>query len=70
MTKRRLPLLDEDERHEEDQRVTASLAGLAITLFLLVSSLFIVQKLMWVSALQDCLMAGHRNCIPLDLDRR
>lgn len=44
------------------QRQTASLAGVAVILILLVGGLFLVQQLRAASTIEDCLMAGRRNC--------
>ena len=59
----------EQKRHwlvEPDQdaatRQTASLAGVAITLLLLVIGLFLVRELHHKSIIEDCLMAGRRQC--------
>jgi hypothetical protein len=51
---------DTDDRTA--QRQTASLAGIAVILLLLVGGLFLVQQLRSASMIQDCLMAGRRNC--------
>lgn len=50
------------EEQEAANRQTASLAGVAITLLLLVLGLFLVRELHAQSAIQDCLMAGRSNC--------
>jgi uncharacterized membrane protein len=50
------------EEQEAANRQTASLAGVAITLLLLVIGLFLVRALHTQSALEDCLMAGRSNC--------
>lgn len=52
--------IDEDE--EAADRQTASLAGVAVTLLLLVVGLFLVRELHAKSALEDCLMAGRLHC--------
>ena len=53
-------------RNAEDQaaanRQTASLAGVAVTLLLLVVGLFLVRALHRQTVIQDCLMAGRSNC--------
>ena len=51
---------DDDDRNA--RRQTASLAGVAITLLLLVGGLFLVQQLRSASVIGDCLMSGRRNC--------
>ena len=54
------------QRHAEEQeaanRQTASLAGVAITLLLLVLGLFLVRELRAKAAIEDCLMSGRGNC--------
>ncbi len=53
-------------RIEEDEdaanRQTASLAGVAITLLLLVVGLFLVHELHAKATVEDCLMAGRIQC--------
>ncbi len=54
--------------HQEDEqaganRQTQSLAGLAVTLFLLVVSLGLVQMLHNKATLEDCLLSGRSNCV-------
>lgn len=52
--------LDEDQ--EEADRQTASLAGLAVAIFLVVISLYVVHQLALKTALEDCLLSGRTNC--------
>jgi hypothetical protein len=56
------PLLEESARDKVAERQTAGLVGIAITLLLLVIGLFLVQQLRASAAIEDCLIAGHRNC--------
>lgn len=51
----------EDEQAEEN-RVTSSLAGLAVVLCVVVASLFLIQQLQDKAAVEDCLMAQRLNC--------
>jgi hypothetical protein len=53
--------LDSDADETAD-RQTASLAGVAITLLLLVVGLFLVHELHAKSTIEDCLMSGRTNC--------
>jgi hypothetical protein len=53
-------LIEEDD--EAANRQTASLAGVAVTLLLLVVGLFLVRELHAKSAIEDCLMAGRMQC--------
>lgn len=52
----------QSEEQETADRQTASLAGVAIVLLLLVLGLFLVRELHAQSAIEDCLMAGRSNC--------
>jgi hypothetical protein len=54
--------LNDAEAEEEANRQTASLAGVAITLLLLVIGLFLIRELHAKSQIEDCLMAGRTNC--------
>ena len=51
----------EDEEAEEN-RVTASLAGLVVALVLVVAGLFLVQHLRQKALVEDCLLSGRINC--------
>jgi len=56
------PLLLERDDDEAANRQTTSLAGVAITLLLLVVGLFLVHELHAKATIEDCLMAGRINC--------
>ena len=64
MTKRpRTFRFTQDDRDAEvADRRTASLAGLAITLLVLVIGLWLTHELQKKSHIEDCLMAGRINC--------
>lgn len=51
-----------DDATEAANRQTASLAGLAVTLALLVVSVFLVRQLAHATEVEDCLLAGRSNC--------
>lgn len=59
----------EDEQAEAN-RVTVSLAGLAVALLLVVVGLFLVQHLAQNARLEDCLLSGRRNCDAMLNDTR
>lgn len=59
---RHRPWLDESDDDEGASRQTASLAGIAVILVLLVAGLFLVQELRAEATIEDCLLAGRRNC--------
>jgi hypothetical protein len=48
-----------------DTRRTA-LLGLGVVLLLVVGGLFLVHILRRMSRLQDCVMSGRSNCVPID----
>jgi hypothetical protein len=54
------------ERQEESDRFTQTLAGLAVTVFLAVVSLWVAERLAEVSKLEDCLLQGRMNCERVD----
>jgi hypothetical protein len=55
-------VLDEVEDQAAADRQTASLAGVAITLLLLVVGLFLVHELHDKAVIEDCLLSGRSNC--------
>jgi hypothetical protein len=50
------------DQQEAADRQTMSLAGLAVTLFIVVASLFVMRQLAIKTAVEDCLMASRTNC--------
>jgi len=63
----------DDENSELEQadanRQTASLAGLVISLFLVVVGLYLIRELHYQAHLEDCLMSGSSTCQVLTLNR-
>jgi hypothetical protein len=55
------------EREEDDRRFTASLAGLAVALFLIWIGLYVVEQLAAEGRLEDCVMQGRADCVRIDL---
>jgi hypothetical protein len=55
------------ERDEEEDRFTASLAGLAMTLLLSLVGLVVIDRLAALSKLEDCLLQGRKNCERIEL---
>jgi hypothetical protein len=53
---------DPNDRDKEANRQTASLAGIAVALVLVVIGLFLVHRLQLKASLEDCLMSGRQNC--------
>jgi hypothetical protein len=62
----RLVVSEDDPETVEDRkaadRQTASLAGMAITLLVVVASLFLLKELHNKAMIEDCLLAGRSNC--------
>jgi hypothetical protein len=54
--------LGNESDHKTADRQTASLVGMVIILFLLIGGLFLVHQLRRSSMIEDCLMAGRRDC--------
>jgi hypothetical protein len=52
---------------EEDDRFTATLAGLAMALLLIVIGLYLAEELAAESKLEDCLLQGRMNCTRIEL---
>jgi hypothetical protein len=55
------------EREEDDRRFTNSLAGLAVALFLVWISLYVIDHLATQSRLEDCVLQGRADCVRVDL---
>ena len=51
-----------EDEFESANRQTASLAGLAVALFLVIVGLYLFYALHQKSRVEDCLMAGRWNC--------
>jgi hypothetical protein len=61
MTELRSPPDPARDREDADRR-TAGLAAIVVVLLLLIGGLLLTKTLHKKSMLEDCLMAGHRNC--------
>ena len=62
----RRSIFQPEDDEAEDNRVTHSLAGLAVALLVVVTSLFLLQALAHKARLEDCLMAGRITCQAVD----
>ena len=56
--------------HEDSERRTAALMGFIVILVLAIAGVVLVRELGKKSKLEDCLMAGRRNCAPIELPLR
>jgi hypothetical protein len=54
--------LEHESQQDAEDRLTTSLAGLAMVLALVVTCLFLAHRLHHESALEDCLLSGRTDC--------
>ncbi len=54
------------EHEEDDARRTSALMGFVVVLLLAIAALLLVRELHKKSRIEDCLMAGRRNCAPIE----
>jgi hypothetical protein len=59
----------EEEREGEARRTTA-LMGFAIILALAIAGILLVRELDKKGRVEDCLMAGRKNCVPIEAPLR
>jgi hypothetical protein len=57
----------ERESEEDDRRFTASLAGLAVALFLILIGLYVTEQIAAQGRLEDCVLQGRADCLRVDL---
>lgn len=55
-----------EEEWRDADRQTASLAGLAVALLVVVIGLFLVHRLHREGMVEDCLLTGRANCAPIE----
>ena len=60
-------MMNARERDDEEDRFTASLAGLAMALLLSLIALVLIDRLATLSKLEDCLLQGRKNCERIEL---
>jgi hypothetical protein len=60
----------EDGDDGADQRRSAALIGLIIILALAIAGVVLVRELREKSRLEDCLMSGRHNCVPIEVPVR
>jgi hypothetical protein len=59
--------MDSPSPNDAEQKHQGNLVGLAFVLALVVIGVLLMLKLKHDTAVQDCLIAGHHNCMPLDI---
>ena len=58
-------------RDDDDaERRTAALMGFIVILILVIAGVVLVRELRKKATLEDCLMAGRRNCAPIEVPLR
>ena len=55
-----------DEIEDEVRRTNASM-GLIVILLLAIAGVLLVRELREKSRIEDCLMQGRRNCVPIEI---
>ena len=58
------------EHHEDADRRTAALMGFAIILLLAIAGVILVREIGRTMRIEDCLMSGRRNCVPIEVPLR
>jgi hypothetical protein len=64
-----MPFRGNEEREGEARR-TAALMGFIVILVLAIAGVVLVRELQKKGRLEDCLMAGRKNCAPIELPLR
>jgi hypothetical protein len=55
---------------EEDDRRTAALMGFVVILLLAIAGVVLMREIARTTRIEDCLMAGRRNCTPIEAPLR
>jgi hypothetical protein len=63
-------LHEEADQARAEDRQTGALVAFAVILVLLIVGLFLVHQLHRATSIEDCLLAGHRNCDSMVADDR
>jgi hypothetical protein len=60
-------MLRQRDIEEGEARRTNATMGLIVILVLAIAGVVLVRELREKSRIEDCLMAGRRNCVPIDI---
>lgn len=63
-------MLRQSDIEEGEARRTNASMGLIVILVLAIAGVLLVRELRRESQIEDCLMQGRRNCVPIDLPSR
>jgi hypothetical protein len=58
------------ENEQDAERRTAALMGFIIILVLAIAGVVLVREISRTVRIEDCLMAGRRNCVPIEVPLR
>jgi hypothetical protein len=60
-------MLRREEIEEGEARRTNASMGLIVILLLAIAGVLLVRELRRESQIEDCLMQGRRNCVPIEI---
>ena len=63
-------MLRQSEIEEGEARRTNASLGLIVILLLAIAGVVLVRELREKSRIEDCLMQGRHNCLPIDIPAR
>ena len=63
-------MLRREEIEESEARRTNASMGLIVILLLAIAGVVLVRELRLKAQIEDCLMQGRRNCVPIELPSR
>jgi hypothetical protein len=63
-------MLRQSDIEEGEARRTNASMGLIVILLLAIAGVILVRALREKSQIEDCLMAGRRNCVPIEMPAR
>ena len=58
------------DNEQDAERRTAALMGFIIILVLAIAGVVLVREISRTVRIEDCLMAGRRNCVPIEVPLR
>jgi hypothetical protein len=62
-----IAMLRHSDIEEGEARRTAASMGLIVILLLAIAGVWLVRELREKAQLEDCLMQGRRNCLPIEI---
>lgn len=68
--RKEVPMLRQSEIEEGEARRTNASMGLIVILLLAIAGVLLVRELREKSRIEDCLMAGRHNCVPIEIPTR